>query len=132
MPPRDANGRVIRTGDVVKILGIPDLSRMSPRAPSPHWRRQSKHAHISRHWSGGEAWLLKGEPRKAVVTLAGATTLNKQVRASSLLAEAFLALGQQNEAYEIAALALQRDPANNKALAVAAATEVAYRRWASQ
>lgn len=32
MPPRDANGRVIRTGDVVKILGIPDLSRMSPRA----------------------------------------------------------------------------------------------------
>jgi hypothetical protein len=49
-----------------------------------------------------------------------------------LLAEAFLALGQQIEAYEIATLALQRDPGNEKALAVAAATEAAYRRWASQ
>ena len=32
MAPRDATGRVIRTGDVVKVLGVPHLSRMSHRA----------------------------------------------------------------------------------------------------
>ena len=57
---------------------------------------------------------LKGEPRRAIVPLAAATTLNEQVRAPSLLAEAFLALGQHVEAYEIATMALQRDPATSK------------------
>lgn len=43
MPPRDIAGVVIRTGDLVRIVDIPDLSGMSPRA-----RRASRRvfAHI--------------------------------------------------------------------------------------
>jgi tetratricopeptide (TPR) repeat protein len=77
----------------------------------------------------GEAWLRKGEPRRAVVPLAAATTLNRQVRAPSLLAEALLALGDGLRAHEIAQLALERDPNNRKARAVLEATSAEYGRW---
>ncbi len=29
-PPIDANGQIIRIGDTVRIIGVPDLSDMSP------------------------------------------------------------------------------------------------------
>jgi hypothetical protein len=29
-PPKDANGQTIRIGDSVRIIGVPDLSDMSP------------------------------------------------------------------------------------------------------
>jgi tetratricopeptide (TPR) repeat protein len=77
----------------------------------------------------GEAWLRKGEPRQAIVPLAAATTLNAQVRAPSLLAEALLALGDQLEAHRVARLALDRDPNNKKARAVIEATGEAYKAW---
>jgi hypothetical protein len=32
MPPRDSTGVVIRKGDVVRVLSVPDLSGMRPRA----------------------------------------------------------------------------------------------------
>jgi tetratricopeptide (TPR) repeat protein len=79
----------------------------------------------------GEAWLQSGNALRAIVPLAAATTLNRQVRAPSLLAEALLASGDQLKAYEIAKLALDRDPKNRKALAVLEATEAAYRQWDS-
>jgi len=77
----------------------------------------------------GEAWLKKGEPRRALVPLAAATTLNAQVRAPSLLAEALLALGNSLEACRIAQLALGRDSSNKKAHAVAEATKAAHQAW---
>jgi len=77
----------------------------------------------------GEAWLKKGEPQKALVPLAAAATLNGQVRAPSLLAEALLALGNEVEAYRIAQLALSRDASNKKAQAVADATRAAHQAW---
>jgi hypothetical protein len=63
--------------------------------------------------------------------LAAATTLNAQVRAPSLLAEAFLALGDELAAHRIARLALDRDPNNKRARNVFEATEAAYLRWSS-
>ena len=74
----------------------------------------------------GEAWLAKGEPARAIVPLAAATTLNRQVRAPSLLAEAFLALGERPEAHRIAHMALRREAHNKKAWAVLQATSEAH------
>ena len=74
-----------------------------------------------------EARLRNGEPALAIVPLAAATTLNAQVRAPSLLAEALLATGDTYKAYEIACVALAREPNNAKAKAVRDATEAAYR-----
>jgi hypothetical protein len=74
----------------------------------------------------GEAWLAKGEPARAIVPLAAATTLNRQVRAPSLLAEAFLALGERSEAHRIAHMALRREAHNKKAWAVLQATAAAH------
>ena len=77
----------------------------------------------------GEAWLRKGEPRRALVPLAAATSLNAQVRAPSLLAEALLALGDQLEAHRMAKIALERDATNRKARQVFEATAKAYDAW---
>jgi hypothetical protein len=79
----------------------------------------------------GEAWLRSGNPGRAVVPLAAATTLNLQVRAPSLLAEALLELGDEREAHRIARLALDRDPNNKKARKVFESTEAAYLEWNS-
>jgi tetratricopeptide (TPR) repeat protein len=80
----------------------------------------------------GEAWLRLGQPKRAIVPLAAATTLNEQVRAPSLLAEALLALGDQLLAHRIAELALRREPNNKKAGAVREATRAEYERWAAK
>jgi tetratricopeptide (TPR) repeat protein len=77
----------------------------------------------------GEAWLKKGEPQRALVPLAAATTLNAQVRAPSPLAKALLAMGDPLGAHRIVQLALQRDPNNKKARAVFEATAGAYEAW---
>ena len=77
----------------------------------------------------GEAWLKKGEARKAIVPLAAATTLNSQVRAPSMLAEALLTLGDMLEAHKVATLALDRDINDRKAQAVLEATTAAYEAW---
>jgi tetratricopeptide (TPR) repeat protein len=87
----------------------------------------AEHPHFKALELLGEAWLRKGEPRRAIVPLAAATTLNAQVRAPSLLAEALLALGDELEAHRVAQLALGRDPNNKKAHAVMEATSAAYR-----
>jgi tetratricopeptide (TPR) repeat protein len=87
------------------------------------------HPHFKALESLGEAWLRKGKPDRAIVPLAAATTLNAQVRAPSMLAEALLALGDELEAHRIAQLALSRDPNSKKARAVLAATAAAYDAW---
>ncbi len=56
----------------------------------------------------------------AIPFFAAATTLNRHVRAPSLLAEAWFALGRHDEAIEAADIALARDPQNKKALKVRA------------
>lgn len=80
----------------------------------------------------GEAWLRKGDALRAIVPLAAATTLNRQVRAPSFLAEAFLALGETLKAHEIALVALERESHNRKARAVFEATVSAYKKWSEQ
>lgn len=52
---------------------------------------------------------------EAVVYLAAATTLNRGVRAPSLLAQVFLKLGESSDAQHAAEVALSRDPTNRLA-----------------
>jgi tetratricopeptide (TPR) repeat protein len=74
---------------------------------------------LDRHFKTIELWgecLYRLERHEeAVVLLAAATTLNKQPRAPTLLAEAFLALGDQRFAYEAAKIALERHPQTRRA-----------------
>ena len=66
----------------------------------------------------GECFLHLGRLPEAIVPLAAAATLNKGVRAPSLLAEVFYLLGKMHDAAEMAEIALSRDSTNRKALAV--------------
>ena len=66
----------------------------------------------------GECYMKLGRLPLAILHLAAATTLNRGVRAPSLLAEAWLAFGDISRALEIAEVALARDPKNKKALAL--------------
>lgn len=59
-----------------------------------------------------------GRLTEAVVLLAAATTLNRGVRAPSLLSEVLLKLGELHDAREMAEIALARDPRNRKALEI--------------
>ena len=66
----------------------------------------------------GECLMRLNKLAEAIVPLAAATTLNKGVRAPSLLAEIYFKLGEMDKAKTIAALALSRDPNNRKALEI--------------
>lgn len=66
----------------------------------------------------GECYLRLGRFTEAIPYLAAATTLNRGIRAPSLLAETWLALNQPSEATMVADLILSRDPKNKSALAV--------------
>jgi tetratricopeptide (TPR) repeat protein len=66
----------------------------------------------------GECFMRLGRLSEAIVPLAAATTLNRGVRAPSLLAEVFYLLGGMHDANQMAELALSRDPNNRKALEV--------------
>jgi len=68
----------------------------------------------------------------AIPFLAAATTLNRGVRAPSLLAEAWFALGRHYEAIEAADIALARDPRNKKALKVRADAAAEMERTGAQ
>lgn len=73
----------------------------------------------------GECLVRLDRLPEAVVPLAAATTLNKGVRAPSLLADVFLKMGDYQGAREVAEIALSRDPNNRLALnAKAAAADV--------
>jgi tetratricopeptide (TPR) repeat protein len=69
----------------------------------------------------GECYLRTNRLTEAIPFLAAAATLNRGVRAPSLLAEAWLALGRHRDAVEAADLTLTRDPKNKIALRVRAA-----------
>src|SRR5262245_5090751 len=64
----------------------------------------------------GECLMRLDRHCEAVVPLAAATSLNRGVRAPSLLAEVFTKLGQFHDANEMADIALSRDPKNQRAL----------------
>lgn len=63
----------------------------------------------------GECSMALEQWREAVLPLAAATTLNRGVRAPSLLAEVFLRLEEWSRAEEMADRALERDPNNGRA-----------------
>jgi len=73
----------------------------------------------------GECLLELGRPINAVVPLAAATTLNRQIRAPSLLARALLEIGEFHHAAEIAQIVISRAPGNRNAMAVLAHPSVA-------
>jgi hypothetical protein len=77
----------------------------------------------------GETWLRLGNPVRAAVPLAAATTLNRQARAPSLLAEALMKMGDEILAHRVALVALERDPGNRPALSVKEATTEAHDKW---
>lgn len=66
----------------------------------------------------GESLIELGQFKDAIVPLAAATTLNRQVRAPSLLAKALIASGDRHGARNAALIALARDPRNHLALQV--------------
>jgi tetratricopeptide (TPR) repeat protein len=66
----------------------------------------------------GECYMRLERFTEAIPWLAAATTLNAGVRAPSLLAEAWLALGCHAEALAAADIALTRDSKNKAALRV--------------
>jgi len=57
-----------------------------------------------------EAYLVLGHPLAAVVPLAASTTLHRGAQAPALLADVFRRLGRWEQAYDLAAEALARDP----------------------
>ena len=63
----------------------------------------------------GECLLKLRRPLDAIIPLAAATALNNQVRAPSLLSQAFLQCGQLLEAGEFASLVLKKAPGNRVA-----------------
>ncbi len=63
----------------------------------------------------GECFVRLNRLIDAIVPLAAATSLNRGVRAPSLLAEVFLKLEDYHAAKEMAEVALSRDPNNHKA-----------------
>jgi lipopolysaccharide biosynthesis regulator YciM len=66
----------------------------------------------------GECYMRLKRLNEAVSFLAAATTLNRGVRAPSLFAEAWLALGCHVEAVVAADITLSRDPKNKAGLRV--------------
>ena len=66
----------------------------------------------------GECYLRANQVKMSIIPLAAAVGFNRGVRAASLLAEAFLALGDKDQANQIADVALRRDSTNQKALEV--------------
>jgi tetratricopeptide (TPR) repeat protein len=66
----------------------------------------------------GECLLRLNQPREAIVPLAAATALNRQARAPTLLARAFLQLGTYGDALDQAEEALRRDPGNKQAVEI--------------
>jgi tetratricopeptide (TPR) repeat protein len=70
----------------------------------------------------GECYIHLKRFNEAIPFLAAAATLNRGVRAPSLLAEAFLAFGDHVQAAEAANVALSREPNNKGALRVREAT----------
>ena len=58
----------------------------------------------------GECLISLGRPIESIPPLAAATALHSQPRAPALLASAFLALGQVDDARRFASLALERNP----------------------
>lgn len=71
----------------------------------------------------GECCLKLGLVRESIVPLAAASTLNKGIRAPSLLAEAFLRIDEHANAGAMAEMVLSRSPHNRKALSVKASIE---------
>jgi len=66
----------------------------------------------------GECYIRLCRLREAVIPLATAVTLNKGVRAASLLADVFLQLKDYNAAEGMAEIALSREPNNKRALEI--------------
>jgi tetratricopeptide (TPR) repeat protein len=66
----------------------------------------------------GECYMRLNRFTEAIPFLAAATALNRGVRAPSLLAEAWLSLGEHRKAMEAADATLSRDPKNKAALRV--------------
>jgi tetratricopeptide (TPR) repeat protein len=81
-------------------------------------------AHFKTYELLGECYMRMGRLTEAVPYLAAATTLNRGLRAPSLLAQTWLALGQRDEALTAADIALLRDPRNKVALRVKEAASV--------
>ena len=63
----------------------------------------------------GECFVHLNRLREAIVPLAAASSLNKGVRAPSLLAEVFLQLEDYHAAGNMAEIASSRDPNNRRA-----------------
>jgi tetratricopeptide (TPR) repeat protein len=76
----------------------------------------------------GECLLKLGRPLEAVGPLAAATALNDQVRAPSLLAEAFLEVGDAEAARRFAERVVFSDPGNRRAKRVLKSLEAASLR----
>ncbi len=71
----------------------------------------------------GESYIHLNRLQEAIIPLAAAVSLNRGVRAVSLLAIVFLEQKNYNAAKDMAEIALSRDSSNKKALKVITAIE---------
>lgn len=62
MPRRDASGATLRVGDVVRVVGVPDLSGMAPECQAeslPVFRHLvGKYKRVTEFDEYGLAWLM--------------------------------------------------------------------------
>jgi tetratricopeptide (TPR) repeat protein len=77
----------------------------------------------------GECYMKAGQYREAVIPLAAATGLNRQVRAPSFLAKVFLELGDGVKAREIARDIVRREPGNRIAKEMLSLTQDLSEMW---
>ena len=89
-----------------------------------------KSPHFKTYELLGDCYMHLQRLTDAIPFLAAAVIMNSGVRAPSLLAETWLALGRHAEAAEAAGIALSREPNNKKALQVreAAAANIAQKK----
>ncbi len=66
----------------------------------------------------GECYIRLERLRESIIPLAAAVSLNKGVRAASLLAEVFLKLKDYEQAKDMAEIAMSREPNNKMAIQV--------------
>lgn len=108
----DASHRLYRLGRSAMDGG--DLE-----AAVEHFRRScDERPHFKALELLGECLMRLDRTAEAIVPLAAATTLNRGVRAPSLLAQAFLELADHASAADAVEIALGRDPGNRAALSV--------------
>ena len=116
--PYDERGR--SPGAQRYLLGRELLEQASPAEALPLLMESARESpHFKTYEVLGECLVALGRHAEAVVWLSAATTLNRNPKAPTLLAETWLVLGRAYDARCALELALERNPRYRRALRLA-------------